>query len=417
MAKKRQDTGVFQLANGDWGYRFRVNIGGKNVDRRRVKDDSGKHFKSKASAQRARKQALEDAYSRAGGLELTVGVLPPANNEVVEGKTVTEVFAEFCEKGRSDRAYQTIRKQDSLWKNHLAGQFGKRKIDSITTAEIQDYLASLYYDRGFSFMYVESFLKMFYLIFGQAYSRGYLETSAYHRLCVNKDTKIRMPKRKVDDDDEIVVFTAEECAVMDEYFNGTNAETAYMLGRYCGLRINECYGLKWSQVNFAKGTIRIEQQEQYQDGVIKLVPLKTRNARRTVYMPEKVKAHLQAKYAEIQAAEEAEPLLRQQKQTFVVDVNGEWLSCLELVNTLPNGTIQTVNSMKYHSRILKQDYGIRFKYHFLRHTYGTHLATHNTPTHILCQQMGHGKIETTKKYYIGVSQNGIDALLKNLNEL
>lgn len=31
--------------------------------------------------------------------------------------------------------------------------------------------------------------------------------------------------------------------------------------------------------------------------------------------------------------------------------------------------------------------------------------------------MGHGKIDTTKKYYIGVSQNGIDALLKNLNDM
>ena len=417
MARKRQDTGVFQLENGEWGYRFRVNIDGKNVDRRRVRDDNGQPFKNKTSALRARKKSLEDAYSKAGVMELPAGVVPPASLEVVEGKTVADVFAEFCEKGRSDRAYQTIRKQDSLWKNHLSKRFGRRRLDSFTTAEIQDYLASLYYDRGFSFMYVESFLKMFYLIFGQAYSRGYLETTAYHRLCVNKDTKIHMPKRKVNDDDEIVIFTDEECAVMDEYFKGKNAETAYMLGRYCGLRINECYGLKWSQVNLERGTIRIEQQEQYQDGIIKLVPLKTRNARRTVYLPEKVRRHLQAKYQEIQEAERTEHLQRQQKQTYVVDVNGEWLSCLELVNTLPNGTIQTVNSMKYHSRTLKQEYGINFKYHFLRHTYGTHLATANTPTHILCNQMGHGKIDTTKKYYIGVSQNGIDALLKNLNDM
>lgn len=80
-------------------------------------------------------------------------------------------------------------------------------------------------------MYVESFLKMFYLIFGQAYSRGYLETSAYHRLCVNKDTKIRMPKRRVDDDDgEIIVFTAEECAVMDEYFRGHERRNSVYAG-------------------------------------------------------------------------------------------------------------------------------------------------------------------------------------------
>lgn len=75
---------------------------------------------------------------------------------------------------------------------------------------------------------------------------------------------------------------------------GTNAETAYMLGRYCGLRINECFGLKWKQIDTKRGTIRIEHQEQYQDGLIKLVPLKTRDARRTIYMCDKVKTHFES---------------------------------------------------------------------------------------------------------------------------
>ena len=48
---------------------------------------------------------------------------------------------------------------------------------------------------------------------------------------------------KIDEDDEIVSFSIEETNALDEYFKGTNAETAYLLGRYCGLRINECYGL------------------------------------------------------------------------------------------------------------------------------------------------------------------------------
>ena len=55
-----------------------------------------------------------------------------------------------------------------------------------------DYLAELYYVDGLAFMYVESFLKMFYLIFGQAYSRNYLDVDIYNKLCVNKNTKIHM---------------------------------------------------------------------------------------------------------------------------------------------------------------------------------------------------------------------------------
>ena len=100
----------------------------------------------------------------------------------------------------------------------------------------------------------------------------------------------------------------------------------------------------------------------------------------------------------------------------IYDVDGSKISNLELVNTLLNGKMQTVNSMKYHSKELKRK-GINFKYHFLRHTYGTQLAVLNTPTHLLCNQMGHGNIHVTERYYIALSKNGIDVLRKNLEQL
>lgn len=68
---------------------------------------------------------------------------------------------------------------------------------------------------------------MFYLIFGQAYSRNYLDVDTYNKLCLNKGTKISMPKLKTEDDTDIVAFSREELALLDEYFKGTNAETAY----------------------------------------------------------------------------------------------------------------------------------------------------------------------------------------------
>ena len=125
---------------------------------------------------------------------------------------------------------------------------------------------------------------MFYLFFGQAYSRNYLDVDTYNKLCVNKSTKITMPKLKTDDDTDIIAFSKEELLLLDKYFKGTNAETAYMLGRYCGLRINETFGLKWDNVDLERGTIIIDRQMQYQEGLIKLVPPKTKHANRTIFM-------------------------------------------------------------------------------------------------------------------------------------
>lgn len=401
---KMNDTGVYQLANKNWAYRFTIMVDGKKKDIRKAKDEFGNSLKTKTEAIKARNKAIEQAHK---GKDTTQRAR----------KTVSDVYMEYCETGRVDRAYRTKMKQDSLWANHLKARFGSRFVEEISTAEVNDYLSELYYTDGYSYQYTEAFLKMFYLIFGQAYSRNYLSVDSYNKLCVNKDSKIRMPKFKAEDDSTIVAFTREELACLDEYFKGTNAETAYLLGRYCGLRINETFGLKWSNVDFENDTITIDRQMQYQNGLIKLVPPKTRKSKRVIYICPVLKNHLIEKHKQLAEDALRYAELRKQRQRFIDDLDGKKISSTELVNCLPNGTIQTVNSFKYPSREIKERLGINFKYHFLRHTYGTMMAEQNTPTHLLCNQMGHSHIHITQRYYLGVSPNGIEILRNNLSQL
>ncbi len=401
---KSESIGISQLPNGYWCYRFTRTVDGKRVNRRASKDEAGNPFKTKREAAQAK--AIAELRFEAS-----------LNEKPKKRITVAEVYAEYCEQGRSGKAYTTIKKQDSLWRNHIKDRFGFRYVDEISVAEVNDYLAHLYYSEGRAYKYVEGFLKMFYLIFGQAYSRNYLDVDTYNKLCVMKDVRITMPKLRNDEDTSIVSFEEEQVEVLDNYFAGTNAETAYLLGCYCGLRINECYGLKWENVDTERGVIIIDRQMQYQDGLIKLVPLKTRNARRTVYMSNRIKEY----FIELKRrrAEDAKELKAQRKQnmTVIEDLDGGKVSSLELVNSLPNGKIQTVNSMKYHSRTIKAELGIDFKFHHLRHTYGTRLAILNTPTHILCNQMGHASSKVTERYYLAISKMAVDVLLENLNAM
>lgn len=401
---KASSTGVFQLPNGMWGFRYAFMLDGKQKDIRRNKDENGNPFKTERAAIRAREATI---------IQVQAELLQPPK-PTKKRMTVAEVFKEYCEIGRHGKAYGTTRKQDSLWKNHISTKFGKRYVDDISVAEVVDYLSFLYYQEGRAYSYVESFLKMFYLIFGQAYSRNYLDVDIYNNLCVNKNTRIHMPKRKLDEDDEIVSFSVEEIDALDKYFKGTNAETAYLLGRYCGLRINECYGLKWSNIDFDNDCIHVEQQMQYQEGLITLSPLKTRNAKRTLYMNSKLKKHLLAVKVGIDTANINIPNVRAQNQTIITDTNGKPISSLLLVNSLPNGKIQTVNSMKYHSKKIKQTLGIDFKYHYLRHTYGTRLTEQNMPSHLLCNQMGHASSKVTEKYYIAMSKQGAEIIKEKI---
>ena len=398
-------SGVFKKGNGLWGFRFSLLIDGKRVSRLKSTDANGKTLGSKSAAIKAREAAIAAAYIEA------------KQNIKITRRTFKDVYKEYCEKGRTEKAYQTTRKQDSLWENHLCERFGNKYVNDISVAEINDYLAELYYIDHYSYKYVESFLKMFYLILGQAYSRNYLEVDTYNKLCMNKNTKISMPKLKAEDNTDIIYFDRGELLLLDEYFKGTNAETAYLLGRYCGLRINECFGLKWENVDLENGTIRIDRQMQYQDKIIKLVAPKTRNAIRTLYLNDTLKEHLSIKAAKWKSDAIEYKELQQQNQRFVQDIDGTLISSTELVNSLSDGRIQTVNSFKYPTREIKSKLNIDFKYHYLRHTYGTRMAEMNTPQHLLCNQMGHGNIHVTQQYYLAVSKDGIDILRDNINQL
>lgn len=402
---KLNETGVYQLKNGNWGFRYVIVVDGKRIERKRNVDEVGNPYKTKTSAIKARQAMIEQERHK------------QTEKKTQNHKTVAEVYNEYCEFGRAGKAYATIKKQDSLWNNHIMAKFGKRYVDDITVAEINDYLSELYYIENRAYSYTESFLKIFYLIFGQAYSRNYLSAEQYDKLCKNKDTKIHMPKMKTDEENDIVTFTDEQMITLSDYFKGTNAETAFMLGKYCGLRINECYGLKWSNIDFKQGIIKIDRQMQYQDGIIKLVSLKTRNAKRDIIMATPLNKYLMKlkEHRDKVAVELSEQ--REQNQTFLADMGKVRISSLELVNSLDDGKIQTVNSMKYHTQKIKAMYGISFKYHYLRHTYGTRLALLNTPMHILCNQMGHASGNVTQKYYLGFSKQGVDLLKSNLDSM
>jgi integrase len=128
---------------------------------------------------------------------------------------------------------------------------------------------------------------------------------------------------KLDDEDEIISFSNEEMVLLDEYFKGAHGETAYPIGKNCGLRINGRYGLKWSDLDFENDCIYIQRQMQYQEGLYKMTSLKTRNARRTVYMNSELKKHLLSVKSEVEESSKKIPKIRNQNQTIIIDANGK----------------------------------------------------------------------------------------------
>ena len=134
-------------------------------------------------------------------------------------------------------------------------------------------------------------------------------------------------------------------------------------------------------------------------------------------MCDKLKEHLWQKYQQREKDLKKYEKVIVQKRRMLTDLDGSLIYSTEMVNCKPRGQLLHIGSLKYAARDLKKNYGIHFKYHVLRHTYGTMMAELNTPQHLLCNQMGHAHIHVTQAYYLAVTKGGIDVLQNNLNQL
>ena len=269
-------------------------------------------------------------------------------------------------------------------------------------------------DDDYAFGYVEGFLKFFYVIIGTAYRHNYIDRLQYSKLCEDKKSRISMPCEKPKTD--IVVYNKEELRQLDTYFLNTPVKTAYLIGKSCGLRINETFGLKWDHVCFEGGYIKIDRQQQYVNGILSLVKPKTKNAYRNVVMPQALISHLLLIKSELAALSPEEKQKRELRSRRIIDVDGTVISATELVNCSLDGILYTRNSFKYHARELKK-HGIEFRYHNLRHTYGSRMANAGVPQHLLLKMMGHGNIQVTQQYYLGMNDESIDIIKKKLEEI
>lgn len=398
--KKR--IGVFQLPDGTWGYRARIE---NQFDIRRTRDRNGLIMKTAAAAEKERNWAIAHELQHRRNKEV--------ERYGLKSGTVADVYEKCVIPESQKKAYGTVCKQKSLWKVHFRERWGQRDIKSLSAGEINLWLSELL-DDDYSYAYVESFLKFFYVIVGTAYRHNYINRLQYSRLCEDKKARISMPYEKPRHD--IIVYNKEEMKQLDEFFKYATVQTAYMIGKYCGLRINETFGLKWDHIDFEGGYIKIDRQQQYIDGILSLTKPKTKNAYRDVIMPQALINHLLLIKSELFSLTPEEKQKRELRARRIIDIDGTVISATELVNCSMDGTLYTRNSFKYHARELKKR-GIEFRYHNLRHTYGSRMANAGIPQHLLLKMMGHGNIGVTQQYYLGINDEGIDIIKKKLEEM
>ena len=88
------------------------------------------------------------------------------------------------------------------------------------------------------------------------------------------------------------VLSEKEFEKIHDAVRGTRDEPIVLLAAWCGLRLGEIFGLKWDDVSWEKGTIRVDENMAIsEDGYVDKKP-KSDNGLRSVVVPQPLMATL-----------------------------------------------------------------------------------------------------------------------------
>ncbi len=370
--------GSIRKRGANWSYR--VEFGTYSDGRRNQIERGG--FRTKKEAEKALQDVLY-LYSNTG--------------DYVDNKriTFTEVYNEFMEKEAPvTRAYSTMVRYKSLYRNHFEEEFGPFFMYQINELMINDFIKRK--QLCLSEEFVKGLFKFLKVLFKYAHKRKYMKKNIFNDITPPPDP------RHIG---EIRSYSKEELEKIEMRLQDTNVIIPFYIALNTGMRESEIFALQWSDINFETKKIKVSKQLLFQDKKWCFCPLKTRNAYRSINISDGFCDYLMdLKHSQ----EEFKSMYGSgYKKNFVSErLSRNQDNCVEVtdfVNVKINGEMLTTNCVKFMSRVIKNDLNIDFKFHNLRHTYATILAESGVSPRYTQEMLGHSKFEFTLKYYTHIT--------------
>jgi integrase len=181
--------------------------------------------------------------------------------------------------------------------------------------------------------------------------------------------------------------------------SGSRYAPALILLASCGLRISECIGLMWTDVDGPQ--IHVRRTLEWQSGAWNLSPTKTKRGNRTVPLNAAAAAALRDQAAMAAADRER--------------IGDEHLSHGLIFTTETGRPMIERNVQRAMDAVLKSAGLPHFGLHDLRRTFGTTLARRGVPVHVLQALMGHENPQTTMTHYLSAFDTDMAAAVALLD--
>ncbi|MEK3757848.1 tyrosine-type recombinase/integrase [Paenibacillus sp. FSL P4-0338] len=347
---------ISKRKNGTYAYTVEM---GKNAEgKRRQKMKAG--FNTRKEAEQALAKVLAD-MGRGSYIEETK-------------ETVQEYFTKFLELKRPNLRPGTVKTYKWLIGYHIIPQLGQIPLTRLTPHHLVTMYEKLRLDGGLSPQSINHVHKV--LHDGLATAVRY-ETLNRNVAALVQPPKIPKAKTNVWTDVELVTFL--------EYSKPYRYYMIILLAATCGLRRGEAIALRWEDVDFTKGTIKVAQSYVRGEKGHAFQEPKTKAGIRTIALPQMT----------IDALKHQKVLQAKDKLAAGVKYTDHGL-----VSQTKNGL--PINPYYFEARWLDmlRKSGVKcIRFHDLRHTHASLLLLQNVHPKIVSERMGHSSVGITLDRY------------------
>ena len=296
--------------------------------------------------------------------------------------------------------------------NFVMREFGKRKLKSLTAIELQNFFNSLAIDGGAK----QQGLSPTSVNTIRRYFKAACQTAVKNHLITDnpvegtKALRTKKPDIVIANEEEVLrlLAVAKEGkyiyeGIKNPNYIAENIGTKYYIKCFynvvnldlgTGLRSNELFGLRWTDINWQKGYIDLKKQLLHINQKYVFVELKTQKATRKIYLDEGLIREL-----------------RDWKiyQEFYAEMLGDKFNNennLLFTNTF-GGPVNVQNfKRRYYFKMLAAA-GIKkgFNIHSMRHTHATLLLKHGVNPNVVADRLGHSNATVTLNIYAHVLEN------------
>lgn len=387
-------TGVHQRSKNSWYIKLTFIDPDTNEQ---IRCTHSKGYKTAEEAYKARCKYQEQINVMGVPTFYSAKQADEGNSIITAAMTIKEYMTYWFETiHKPSVSVQTATGDESDIRLHIAPALGQKKLGKLTKRDISDMCENMRLGRedggkGLKCRTADRVLTTISSALKYAVEQGAIKDNVAMGVMIRPDEEAFKP----------ILLNREQLqrliAVSKDYSNGIGFE----IQSKAGLRSAEVRGLKFSDIDFKKGTLQVQRQviairARNKAEYIVTSKLKTTSSRRTIPVPTELLTSIQAHRASIEANKRIYGDQYRDNDFIVCDKYG---CCLK-----PRPYYDAFK------RILKRAKLPDMRNHDLRHVFATMCAEGGMPEKVLANILGHASTAMVQQYYVGnIDGNNIAA--------